>query len=187
MASCLALPKLYDNQWLGIPHLAPCTPPASTGTRPLPDWVLVSSPCPFDHRPVAFINACTWFFFPWSTSVLPFQVSACMSFSPRGHLCNFAPLTALSPSPGFDYLSILALTVLSRHFMILITTAIAMITLFVAVPGLTSKLPKDRGHDCSVFLHLSVWTFPVEKTEGMHSGLCPPAASVSHWRQNSTQ
>lgn len=28
-------------------------------------------------------------FFPWSTSVLPFQVSACMSFFPRGHLCNF--------------------------------------------------------------------------------------------------
>lgn len=50
---------LGSHIWLHAPR-----PPVSTGTRPLPDWALVSSPCPFGHRPVAFIDACAWVLFP---------------------------------------------------------------------------------------------------------------------------
>lgn len=41
---------------------------------------------------------CLGFSFSWITLILPFQVSACMSFFLRGHLSSFAPLTPPPPS-----------------------------------------------------------------------------------------
>lgn len=79
-----------------------------------------------------------------------------MSFSPRGHFCSFTSLTALSSSKGFDYPSILAHMALFTTPHNTFTASIAMIYLFVVLPGSISKLPEDRGRDCFVSLRISI-------------------------------
>lgn len=144
-------------------------PPASRGTLPLPDWALVSSPCPFGHRPVAFINACVWVLFP--------LINFCSCFP---SLCLHAILSRnlsgiLHPWLHFQHLQdlviflFLLLQSYSQHCTILITTAIGNGNFICCCPWFNKQTPQGQGPGLSVFLRLSVWTFPMENMEGMPS------------------
>ena len=173
VVSCFAVPKLWNSQLPGSPDLAPPTSTASAGTSPITDWAPVTSAFSLvlwflkalsASGPLRLSMLVPGFSFPWSIPILPFHVSACMSFSPRGHFCSFTSLTALSPSKGFDYPSILTHMALFTTPHNIFTASISMIYLFVALPGSISKLPEDRGRDFFVSLRISIWTFPMEIT-----------------------
>lgn len=158
-------------------------PPASRGTLPLPDWALVSSPCPFGHRPVAFINACVWVLFPLINFCSCFP-SLCL----HGILSRRTSLEFCTPDCTFSisriWLSFYSCSYSPIHntSRYLLQQPLAMVTLFVAVPGSISKLPKDRGRASLFSFALVSELFRWKTWRG-----CPPAASVSHWRQNSLQ
>lgn len=180
MASCLVLPKLYYHQWPGIPHLAPRTPqrpeelsPCLTGLWSHPHALSATACCIYQCLRLASFSLDQLLLF-LSKSLL-----ACHSLQEdlSGILHPWLHFQHLQDLVTFLFL---LLQSYSQYFMILITTAIAMVALLVAVPGSISKLPKDRGRASRFSFALVSELFPWKTWRG-----CPPAASVSHWGQNS--
>lgn len=158
-------------------HIWLHAPPASRGTLPCLTGLWSHPHMPFRSQACCIYQClCLGSF---SLDQLLFFPSLCLHTILSRNLWNFAPLTALSASPGLVIFLFLLLQSYSQHCTILITTAIGNGNFICCCPWFNKQTPQGQGPGLSVSFALVSELF-----HGKHGG-CPPAASVSHWRQNS--